>query len=256
MTIFTAWKRRVIFFFLWLPAESLSSVQSEMFCLQPEWQTPFNHIKSGLFTCQAEHTHWQHNFSPSASHCSLLLNSTHHYDLKGTEMEKEKKENFHESPVSYTSSSQLSSPTPALSLTSVETPAAFCWRFSSNYLVGSTLTQLRLHSSSSSSSAPTSSVKARLPLWHQLLLISRMGLSFQLCSNFFLWHRLNLRSISSVALRPDWRQRRLRSDMAMTPLWPWLHFDSKPAVHQLWLMLSLKPQTQVCPMQKALPAQW
>lgn len=24
------------FFFLWLPAESLSSVQSEMFCLQPE----------------------------------------------------------------------------------------------------------------------------------------------------------------------------------------------------------------------------
>lgn len=82
------------FFFLWLPAESLSSVQSEMFCLQPEWQTPFNHIKSGLFTCQAEHTHWQHNFSPSASHCSLLLNSTHHYDQKGTEMEKEKKETF------------------------------------------------------------------------------------------------------------------------------------------------------------------
>jgi len=146
-------------------------------------------------------------------------------------------------PVCYTSSSQFSSPHSSSLSTSVQTPAALCWLFSSNYLVGSTLTQLRLHSSSSSSSAPASSVKARLPRWHQLLLISRMGISSSSAQNFFLWHSLNLGSISSVALRPDWRQHRLCSDTAMTPLWPWLHFDSEPAVHQLWLWLisALKP---------------
>lgn len=109
------------------------------------------------------------------------------------------KENFHESPVSYTSSSQLSSPTSVLSLTSVETPAALCWLFSSNYLVGSTLTQLRLHSSSSSSSARE---KARLHLWHQLLLISRMGIISSF-TQIFLWHWLNLSFISSMDLWPD-----------------------------------------------------
>lgn len=60
-----------------LPAGA-KSVQSKMLRLQPEWQTPSHHIKSGLFTCQAEHIYWQHNFSLSASRCSLQLrNSTH-----------------------------------------------------------------------------------------------------------------------------------------------------------------------------------
>lgn len=153
------------------------------------------------------------------------------------------KENLRESPVSDTSSSQFSSPTPIPSLTSVPTSAALCWLFSSNYLVGSTLTQLRLHSSSSSSSAPASSVKARLPLWHQLLLISRMGISSSFAQKC-LWHWLNLSSISSVTLRPDWHQHWLCSDMAMTPLWPWVHFNSMPALLHLWhwLIFALKPQ--------------
>lgn len=50
---------------------------------------------------------------------------------------------------------------PHSTLTSLETPAALRWLSSSNYLVGSTLTQLRLYSSSSSSSAPASSVKSK-----------------------------------------------------------------------------------------------
>lgn len=57
--------------------------------------------------------------------------------------------------------SLFSSPNPLLPLTSLPTPAAFYWLFSSNYLVGSTLTQLRFHSSSSSS--PASSVRSKAP---------------------------------------------------------------------------------------------
>lgn len=115
-----------------------------------------------------------------------------------------KEKSLYESPVSNTSSSRFSSPSPALSLTSLQTPVALCWLVSSNYLVGSTLTQFRLHSSSSSSSTPASSVKARLPHWHKLPLITRMGIS-SISAQIFLWHWLNLISISSVDPQPDWQ---------------------------------------------------
>lgn len=60
-------------------------------------------------------------------------------------------------------------------------------------------------------------------------------------------YQLQLRSDFSRStlspLHPDWCQHWLCSDMVMSRLWPWLHVDSKMAVHQLWLWLisSCKP---------------
>lgn len=219
MTIFTAKERKCSF--QHPPAASLSSVQSEMFCLQPEWQTPFHHIKSGLFTCQTEHIYWQHNFSLSASHCQ-----------KRNETERER--NFHEFSVSYTSSSWLPSPpTQVVSLTSVETLAALRWLFASNYLVGSTLTQLRLHISSSSSSASAFLGKSKTPSLTSTPTHLQNRFELQLCSDL---------SLALSTLFPPWLFSHIGANAGSAQIWSWvdsghLHFDSKPAVHQLWLWL-------------------
>lgn len=194
-----------------LAAASLSSVQSKMFCLQPEWQTRFHQIKSGLFTCQTQHIYWQCNFSLSASHCFRLLNSV-------IKIWKEAK-----------------------------------WRKKLSWFLCVFISALRLHSgwisdfsreSSSFTLAPLlqlsgwfhsdatqtplivsviiSSVKAELSLWHQLLLISRIGIS----SSFAQISFGSLNSISSVALWPDVCQRRLCSDMIMSQMSTSSGFDS------------------------------
>lgn len=158
-------------------------------------------------------------------------------------------------PVSHTSSSQFSSPTLVLSLTSVQTPAALCWLLSSNYLVGSTLTQLRLHSSSSSSSAPASPVNARLPLWHQLLLIYRTSISFSFAPIFFFpWHQLN----SSL----PWLFGQIGTNTNSALIWLWLHFGrgsiltprqlSTNSGFDSCLLLNLRPKPVLFPIQKLI----
>lgn len=166
-----------------------------------------------------------------------------------------RKKSFYESSVSNTSSSRFSSPSPLLSLTSVQTPVALCWLISSNYLVGSTLTQFRLHSSSSSSSTPASSVTARLPHWHKLPLITRMG-NGSIFAQIFLWCWLNLISISSVALQPDWQHCALsvlryghNSTLALTRC----QLSTSSGADSS-LLLNLKPKSVRFPIQK-LPTQ-
>lgn len=123
---------------------------------------------------------------------------------------------------------------PHSSLTSLETPAALRWLSSSNYLVGSTLTQLRLYSSSSSSSAPASSVKSKTSALTSTPTRLQNRYQHKLCSdcflNFLFFSSLapsSLSSVFSMAPRPDWCQHRLCSDTVMSRRWPGLRSDSE-----------------------------
>ena len=145
------------FFPLWLPAVGLSSVQSKMVCFQSD-RLPF--VISSQFSTPAKL-----NISTDVQFFFVSF-ALSNISKTNKQLRSEKEYNAEEkkSPVSYTSSSHFSSPTPTHSLTSLQTLVALCWHLSINYLVGSTLTQLRLQSSSSSSSAPAPSVKVSLTL--------------------------------------------------------------------------------------------
>lgn len=127
-----------------------------------------------------------------------------------------KEENFHESPVSYTSSSSVllphSSSVSDFSRDSSSFMLALLQQLSGWFHPDATQTPLTVFFVISScflskSETPSlTSTPTHLQNGHQL----------RLCSNFSLWHRFNLCYISSVALRPDW----LCSDTAMTPLLP------------------------------------
>lgn len=122
---------------------------------------------------------------------------------------------------------------PHSSLTSLETPAALCWLSSSNYLVGSTLTQLRLYSSSSSSSAPASSVKSKTSSLTSTPTRLQNRYQHKLCSDcffkFFLFFfpgsklsQLSLLHGSSARLVP-------------TPALLWYGYESTLARTSFWL---------------------
>lgn len=122
---------------------------------------------------------------------------------------------------------------PHSSLTSLETPAALRWLSSSNYPVGSTLTQLRLYSSSSSSSAPASSVKSKTSSLTSTPTRLQNRYQHKLCSDCFFIYFFpslapsSLSSVFSMAPRPDWCQHRLSSDTVMSRRWPGLRSDSE-----------------------------
>lgn len=130
-------------------------------------------------------------------------------------------------------SASLTPHSSCVSLTSVETLAALCWIFASNYLVGSTLTQLRLHISSSSSSASAFLSKSKTPSLTSTPTHLQNRFELQLCSDL---------SLALSTLFPPWLFSHIGADAGSAQIWSWvdsghLHIDSKPAVHQLWLWL-------------------
>lgn len=200
---------------------------AEMFPLQPEWQTLFHHVKSGLLTCQAQHIYWQRNFSLSARTPSLDLEIQHVVKIrKGAKCGKKQ-----------TRTKSLRLPElfiaallPHSSLTSLKTPAALRWLSSSNYLVGSTLTQLRLYSSSSSSSAPASSVKSKTSSLTSTPTRLQNRYQHKLCSDCFFIFFFPGSKLSQLSLLHGSSAR-----LVPTPALLWYGYESMLARTPFWL---------------------